>query len=116
VPGEKALAQFHITVKRLANGKLSGDVLYLENQVDGHYMLTSSSITGLIVKPHRAYIQGIGTLNGVAGQRFVITVIDNQGHGDRFGIRVISDTYTTVNDCTFGPVTVISGHATVLHK
>jgi hypothetical protein len=116
VPGDNASAQFHINVKRLPNDKLSGDVLYLENHVDGHYMFTSSSITGLIVKPHRAYIQGVGTLNGVAGQRFVIMVIDHQGRGDRFGMRVISGTYTTVNDCTFGPVTVISGHATVLHK
>jgi hypothetical protein len=64
-----------------------------------------------------AYVQGMGTLNGVGQHQFVATVVDNhyQSRADRFGLRVIDGNFVTVNHCTFGPVDLTSGQTRIVH-
>lgn len=117
VPGNNASAHFQFQAQRLTNGKLSGSLLYVEQRAGISYTFKSTSITALVFKGHTAYIQGIGTLNGVGKHQFVATVVDNhhQARIDRFGLRVIDSNFVTVNHCTFAPVDLASGQARITH-
>jgi len=116
-PGTNDSARFQLTAQRPANGKLTGSFLYVEQRAGTTYTFKSTSITALVFKGHTAYVQGTGTLNGVAGHQFVATIVDNhhQGLTDRFGLRVIDGNFATVNHCTFGPVDLTSGQARIVH-
>jgi hypothetical protein len=117
VPGNNASAHFQFKAQRSGSGKLSGSLLYIEQRAGVAYTFRSTAITALVFKGHTAYIQGIGTLNGVGQHQFVATVVDNhhQGRTDRFGLRVIDGNFVTVNHCTFGPVDLTSGQARIVH-
>lgn len=117
VPGSNTSAHFQFKAQRLGIGKLSGSLLYVEQQAGEVYTFQSTSITALVFKGHTAYIQGMGTLNGVGQHQFVATIVDNhlQARADRFGLRVIDGNFATVNDCTFRTVDLTSGQARIVH-
>jgi hypothetical protein len=117
VPANNAGAHFQFQAHRQANGKLSGSLLYVEQRAGITYTFQSRSITALVFKGHTAYIQGMGTLNGVGKHQFVATVVDkhHQARIDRFGLRVIDRNFVTVNHCTFAPVDLASGKARITH-
>ncbi|HEX8917998.1 MAG TPA: fibronectin type III domain-containing protein [Chloroflexota bacterium] len=111
-----AAAQFQLTAKRSTTGKLSGSLLYVQQQGTETYTFRSTSITAIVFKGHTAYVQGVGTLNGVGNHQFVVTVVDNhqQGSADRFGMQVVNGNYAPVDDCTFLPVNLALGQARIV--
>lgn len=117
VPENNASAHFQFNAQRSASGKLSGSLLYIEQRAGVVYTFRSTAITALAFNGHTAYIQGMGTLNGVSPLQFVATVVDNhlQSRADRFGLHVIDANFVTVNHCTFGPVGLTSGQARIAH-
>ena len=86
----------------------------------------SGSYDWMVVSGTKAQFRGVGSLNGVEGYRFSITVIDGSGtgggDGDRFRIRIWTPGGGIVYDNHMGaddhddPTTVIGGGSIVIHR
>jgi titin len=115
--------QFHAAYGK--GGKLSGTATFTEQphlRVDVAYPLstplTLSTLKGIVggqvvVKGHRAYFQGLATVNGVAGYRFVVTIVDNdyKSAPDLIGLQVVDPQHASVPALSFAPTVLSSGHA-----
>jgi titin len=115
--------QFHAAYGK--GGKLSGTATFTEQphlHIDTTLPLDTSltlhtlkgKVSGqVVVKNHRAYFQGLATINGVAGYRFVVTVVDNDYRAapDLIGLQVIDPQHASVPALSFAPSVLSSGHA-----
>jgi hypothetical protein len=107
------------------SGKLAGTVTFSEQphlRVDATIPLSTApelqTLTGkisgqVLVKNHRAYFQGTAIVNGVAGYRFVVTVVDNayRSARDLIGLQIIDPQRSFVPALSFSPSALSSGHA-----
>ncbi|HLJ69607.1 MAG TPA: fibronectin type III domain-containing protein [Chloroflexota bacterium] len=118
---------FKLTAKYLKNGKAGGSLQYVEYRALAvgapmnkrtlieSYVL-NGKITGLVIKNHRAYLQGTGTLNGVQRYSFVVTVMSNsyRHQADQFGLWVTDPQHAMVGHFTFLPTNLTGGSATIV--
>jgi predicted RNA-binding protein with TRAM domain len=97
-----------------ATGRLKGSLRYVEHRSGGDVTLQSGSISALIVRNGRIYVQGTATLNGVGGYRFAASLLP--GSSSQFGLWVTDAGQQTVANLTFAPAALTSGQATVTHR
>jgi hypothetical protein len=92
----------------------------------GDLNLHSNEFEWLVVSGARAQFRGIGSVNGIDGHRFTVTVIDGdllgKGQADRFRMRIWEPDGALVYDNQMGasdgddPSTAITNGSIVIHK
>jgi len=92
----------------------------------GNLNFSSTSYEWLVVSGAKAQYKGVGTINGQANYRFMLTAIDGQINGgggqDKFRIKIWSDSSGVVYDNQMNdpdsndPMTVLGGGSIVIHK
>lgn len=112
------LAKFGFNVKYLKDGKVQGQMMFVEHRATGDVVVKSNAMDSLsIIKwtvgsGWTAVIIGRSTVNGVGNYRFRPTVIDNgePGANDKFRLQVTNSSGETVADLTFSPINLSGGN------
>ena len=95
-------------------GNATGFLTFVEHQGARDRTLKSTSLTGLVIKRGRAYIQGTARLDGVGGYRFAATV--THGAGNHFSLWLADAHHQLVTDLSFGPAMITSRRTQIAQK
>lgn len=92
------------------NGKATGKFVYTGQHPEGNFTL-SGKIVGLIIKNHRAYIEGQGSMNGVSGFRFTVSLADKRhlGQAGQVSLWTVDPQHALVGHCSFALSDVAGG-------
>lgn len=112
-------ANFGFNVKYHWDGKLYGELTYIERCSNGMEKLKSTKMEFLQVYDHKAVFIGKATIDGVPGYTFRATVEDyncRYDRGDKFGLQVTAPNGAPVPELTFAPVKLRGGSIQVWLK